>query len=76
MREFGEKYDGDMQAALKGMQRERMGGADAVTEIDKTTRKRKWVASQEAEAAAAAATAAADGSRNPKNGRLLVSSSR
>ena len=52
MREFGEKYNGDMQAALKGIQKERMGGADAVAEIDKTTRKRKWVASQEAEAAA------------------------
>ena len=71
MREFGEKYNGDMQAASKGIQRERMGGADAVAEIDKTTRKRKWVASQEAEVATAA-----DGSRNTKNGRFLVLSRR
>lgn len=45
MREFGTNYNGDIQAALRGLQKERMGGE--VTEIDKSTRKRKWVASQE-----------------------------
>lgn len=43
------KYNGDVQECLKGIQRERLGG-DAAT-IDKTTRKRKWVESQEAEKA-------------------------
>lgn len=46
LRDFA-KYNGDVQACLKGLQRERLGGeAEA---IDKTTRKRKWVESQEAE---------------------------
>jgi hypothetical protein len=46
MRDFGAKYNGNIQAALRGVQREKLvaGGA---TEIDKSTRKRKWVASQE-----------------------------
>jgi hypothetical protein len=67
MREFGDKYKGDVQAALRGLQRERMGvGAEAGAgsrsgdiEIDKSTRKRKWVASVEAEA---------EGSQRLKNG--------
>lgn len=46
LREFA-KYNGDIQACLKGVQKERLGGeAEA---IDKTTRKRKWVESQEAQ---------------------------
>lgn len=52
MREFGEKYNGNVQAALRGYQKERLiaAGADATLgEIDKNTRKRKWVASQEVE---------------------------
>lgn len=64
MREFGEKYAGDVQAALRGIQREKMGGAEAVGEIDKTTRKRKWVASQETEAA----STDMEGSKSVKNG--------
>lgn len=71
MRDFGEKYNGDIQTALRGMQREKLGGAD-IGEIDKGTRKRKWVASQEAEAAAAAAAQDTEGSRNPKNGVLIL----
>jgi hypothetical protein len=65
MREFGEKYDGDIQAALRGVQRERMGVSEEIwpggreIEIDKSTRKRKWVASVEAEV---------EGSRSFKNG--------
>lgn len=47
LREFA-KYNGDIQACLKGVQKERLGG-EAET-IDKTTRKRKWVESQETEA--------------------------
>nr|GAT58799.1 predicted protein [Mycena chlorophos] len=50
MRDFGAKYNGSLQAALRGVQRERLAAAGATaTEIDKSTRKRKWVASQEAE---------------------------
>ncbi|KZP33576.1 hypothetical protein FIBSPDRAFT_943365 [Athelia psychrophila] len=68
MREFGDKYNGDVQAALRGVQRERMGiSADAGAgdiEIDKSTRKRKWVASMEAE------HQLAEGSKSVKNARM------
>lgn len=50
MREFGQKYNGDMQAAIRGLHSEKIGGE--ATEIDKATRKRKWIASQEAESEA------------------------
>lgn len=53
MREFGEKYEGNLQSALRGYQKERLAaaGIDASAgEIDKSERKRKWVASQESEA--------------------------
>lgn len=53
MREFA-KYDGDVQACLRALQREKLGG-EAET-IDKTTRKRKWVEVQEAETKAAEST--------------------
>jgi hypothetical protein len=46
MRDFGAKYNGNIQAALRGVQRDKFVAAGA-TEIDKSTRKRKWVASQE-----------------------------
>lgn len=46
MRDFA-KYNGDVQECLRGIQRERLGGDAAI--IDKTTRKRKWVESQETE---------------------------
>jgi len=52
MREFGEKYQGNVQAALRGFQTERLvaAGADAhFGEIDKNARKRKWVEGVEAE---------------------------
>lgn len=52
MREFGEKYEGNIQSALRGFQKERLaaaGGDATLGEIDKSMRKRKWVASQEAE---------------------------
>ncbi|KAJ3573213.1 hypothetical protein NP233_g2577 [Leucocoprinus birnbaumii] len=52
MREFGEKYQGNIQAALRGYQKERLvaAGADAnFGEIDKSERKRKWVEGVEAE---------------------------
>ncbi|KAF7978495.1 hypothetical protein HWV62_45643 [Athelia sp. TMB] len=69
MREFGEKYNGDVQAALRGVQRERMGmdadsGAGDI-EIDKSTRKRKWVASMEEQQLA-------EGSKAAKNGEYIA----
>ncbi|KAF8809562.1 hypothetical protein BYT27DRAFT_7187880 [Phlegmacium glaucopus] len=53
MREFGKKYEGNIQSALRGYQKEKLvaaGGDATLGEIDKSMRKRKWVASQEAEA--------------------------
>ncbi|KAF7299082.1 Nbl1-Borealin-N domain-containing protein [Mycena indigotica] len=47
LRDF-QKYNGNMQNALRAVQRERLAAVGA-TEIDKSTRKRKWVASQETE---------------------------
>jgi hypothetical protein len=68
MREFGEKYNGDVQAALRGLQREKMGvgvdpGGEGDSEMDKSMRKRKWVASVEAEA---------EGSKSFKNGAFFM----
>ena len=63
MREFGEKYNGNIQAALRGFQKEKFvaaGGEGSLGELDKDARKRKWVASQEIDAA---------DSKAPKNGR-------
>ncbi|PFH53962.1 hypothetical protein AMATHDRAFT_72982 [Amanita thiersii Skay4041] len=50
MRDFGAKYNGNVQEALRGVQRERMAAAgmdENFAEIDKSERKRKWAASQE-----------------------------
>lgn len=55
MREFGEKYNGNVQAALRGVQREKLASAGndpGFGEIDKTMRKRKWLTSQDQEATA------------------------
>ncbi|KAF5369440.1 hypothetical protein D9758_002523 [Tetrapyrgos nigripes] len=57
MKEFCTKYSGNVQLALRGVQKERLaalgaaGAGDDFGEIDRNARKRKWVASQEAEAA-------------------------
>ena len=40
MAEFGDKYDGDVQAALRGLQKERL--AVDVAPIDRNAMKRKW----------------------------------
>ncbi|KAJ2913910.1 hypothetical protein MD484_g6496, partial [Candolleomyces efflorescens] len=52
MREFGEKYNGDIQLALRGFQKDRLAaaGADAnFGEIDKNMRKRKFLENHEIE---------------------------
>ncbi|KAG5642673.1 hypothetical protein DXG03_002357 [Asterophora parasitica] len=68
MREFGEKYNGNIQAALRGFQKEKFvaaGGEGTLGELDKDARKRKWVASQEG------ATEGKDfEAKAPKNARL------
>jgi hypothetical protein len=50
LREFGDKYQGNLQSALRGYQKERLAaaGIDGSTdEIDRSERKRKWVASHD-----------------------------
>ncbi|KAF9475643.1 hypothetical protein BDN70DRAFT_883455 [Pholiota conissans] len=77
MREFGEKYDGNIQSALRGFQKEKLAaaGADATLgEIDKSMRKRKWVASQETEAETSGSSQfrGADSQRTSKNARIQL----
>jgi len=50
MREFGEKYNGNMQLALRGFQKDRLAAAGAgpdFGEIEKNMRKRKLAANQD-----------------------------
>jgi hypothetical protein len=47
MAEFGDKYDGDVQAALRGLQKERL--AVDVAPIDRNAMKRKWAPAPEEE---------------------------
>ena len=47
MAEFGDKYDGDVQAALRGLQKERV--AIDVAPIDRNAMKRKWAPPPEEE---------------------------
>jgi hypothetical protein len=77
MREFGEKYEGNIQSALRGFQRERLaaaGGDATLGEIDKSMRKRKWVASQEAESELSGSSQSKEQElqRAIKSGPLLV----
>ena len=64
MGEFADKYNGDIQACLRGLQSERMGETEF--EIDKDTRKRKWAAAQEE--AEASGSGHAEETRAAKNG--------
>jgi hypothetical protein len=50
MGEFIDKYQGDLQVALCGVQREALEklGATAGGELDRAERKRKWISSLEA----------------------------
>ncbi|EIW81398.1 hypothetical protein CONPUDRAFT_137366, partial [Coniophora puteana RWD-64-598 SS2] len=73
MAEFADKYDGDVQACLRGLQSARLGagGTDALA-IDKDTRKRKWASAQEDADSSSGNLNNADAgpSRPPKNARL------
>jgi len=71
MREFGQKYGGSIQNALRGFQKERLvaaGGDAALGEIDKSMRKRKWMASQDADSEPSSSQLR-DDERQPKSGR-------
>ncbi|KAI5989860.1 hypothetical protein EDC04DRAFT_3128022 [Pisolithus marmoratus] len=59
MGDFADKYDGDVQACLRGLQRERLGNAEEL-EIDRETRKRKWAAALEESEASGSGTGAND----------------
>lgn len=76
MREFGEKYNGNVQEAVRGVQRERMATSlDAnFAEIDKSERKRKWAASQEVESEASGSGSRKDATERhaAKNGMSFV----
>ncbi len=72
LREFV-KYGGDVQECLKGIQKERLGGAAPA--IDKSTRKRKWVESQEVEGKAGTSTAnQGETSKGVKSGKCSFDS--
>jgi hypothetical protein len=45
MAEFGDKYNGDVQAALRGLQKERL--AIDVVPLDRNAMKRKWAPASE-----------------------------
>lgn len=71
MREFGGKYDGNIQSALRGFQKERLAaaGADATLgEINRSMRKRKWAASQDMEVESIDQTKEVESQRMLKNG--------
>ncbi|KAI0714001.1 hypothetical protein C8T65DRAFT_707758 [Cerioporus squamosus] len=69
LREFV-KYNGDIQAAVKGRNRELLGSEDAT--IDLGTRKRKWVESQESEEKLVKGVQEVEGSRGIKNARMVA----
>ncbi|KAF8631810.1 hypothetical protein AX17_005025 [Amanita inopinata Kibby_2008] len=80
MREFGGKYNGNVQDALRGVQRDRMAAAGLdgnFAEINKSERKRKWVASQEVEGEPTSSSPRKDVAelRAAKNARRMPSAS-
>lgn len=65
MRDFA-KYNGDIKEAVQGLQAQSYGQIEG---IDKTTRKRKWIESQEQEAEHKVAE---EGAKPVKNGMLSL----
>ncbi|KAI0689072.1 hypothetical protein BC835DRAFT_279826 [Cytidiella melzeri] len=72
MRDFA-KYNGDIKKAVQGIQAESYGQVEG---IDRTTRKRKWIESQEQEAEQLGSKTAVgeDGSKPMKNARMTSAS--
>ena len=66
MGEFADKYNGDIQACLRGLQSEQMGRTEF--EIDRDMRKRKWAAAQEK--AQVSGPGQGDQARAAKNSKL------
>ncbi|KAF7422611.1 hypothetical protein PC9H_010767 [Pleurotus ostreatus] len=74
MRDFGAKYNGNVQAALKGIQRQRLEAAAVENGgggLSETIKKRKWAANQEAIETAASTSNQGEPSRAMKTARLM-----
>ncbi|KAF9049610.1 hypothetical protein BDZ89DRAFT_1098929 [Hymenopellis radicata] len=72
MREFGEKYNGNVQAARRGVQRERLNSAEEDPTSNDLDRKRKRIPSQEDDLDAT--HSGGESSRATKNARLMEAS--
>ncbi|KAF8914951.1 hypothetical protein CPB85DRAFT_469240 [Mucidula mucida] len=72
MREFGEKYNGNVQAARRGVQRERLNSAEEDSTMNDLDRKRKRIPSQEDDMDAT--QSGGESSRATKNARLTEAS--
>lgn len=73
MRDFGAKYNGNVQAALKGIQRQRLEAAAVENGgggLSETIKKRKWAANQEAIETAASTSNQGEPSRAMKTGNV------
>ncbi len=70
MREFGEKYNGNVQAARRGVQRERLNSAEEDSTMNDLDRKRKRIPSQEDDMDAT--QSGGESSRATKNGAPLI----
>ena len=69
MAEFSDKYNGDINACLRGLQKDRQGGE--VVPDENSPRKRKWQPSQESPSHAESSRAAKTGNAF-KNSNLLL----
>ncbi|PCH40246.1 hypothetical protein WOLCODRAFT_98569 [Wolfiporia cocos MD-104 SS10] len=73
LREFA-RYGGDVQECVRGLRRARLGAEEPAP--DRSTRKRKWVAEQDAKAESSAQAAAreaeAESSRGVKSARTVI----
>jgi Nbl1 / Borealin N terminal len=70
MAEFGDKYDGDVQAALRGLQKERL--TVDVAPIDRNAMKRKWAPPPEENPE----TRSAGSGKDPDNGQARAAKNR
>ena len=71
MAEFGDKYDGDVQAALRGLQKERL--TVDVAPLDRKEMKRKWAPAPEEEEHD---TRQGDSGKNANNGHARAAKHR
>jgi Nbl1 / Borealin N terminal len=65
MRDLEEKYQGDVQVCLRAMQMDKLVEATATTGVERSTKKRKWLAALDADGQEA------ESSRGVKNGEHL-----